>query len=208
MQRIWRTLLPAAALAAMFTAAGIIYAQPEGGGGSGDAGNGDDPPAGTDREVTVPMEKYADLPPRAMLEQSESLIGEMKGMLDRVIAIQQVARKQKDVIRLNCVNDRLIQVKKLLNIAESARNNLVEAIAAENKNERFHQFSKVTISHENVSVLRDEAEACVGEELIFLGPTAVEVDRPVIIDDPTKENPFDYDPAVGMERPAFATPFL
>jgi hypothetical protein len=179
---------------AVTVAAGSLLAQP-----AGDAGKTPD--------VTIPMEKQVTLSPREMQVRTESMINEMKGMLDRVLAIQQMARKQKDVIRLNCVNDRLLQVKKLLNIAEASRNDLVEAIAADSETERYHQFTKVTISHEQVSVLRDEAEACVGEELIFLGPTEVVVDRPPIVDDPTRNDPFDLG-SEDIERPAFASPFL
>lgn len=183
----------------MTTAAGLLWAQPDG----DDKENRDET-----ADATVPMEKDVVISPKKMLDTSEQLIAEMKTMLERVIAIQQVARKQKDVIRLNCVNDRLLQVKKLLNIAESSRTDMVEAIAADNERERYHQFSKVRISHENVSVLRDEAEACVGEELIFVGPTEVEVDRPALPDDPTKYDPFILDRDADIERPAYASAYL
>jgi hypothetical protein len=179
---------------AVTVAAGSLLAQPA-----------DD--AGKTPDVTIPMEKQVTLSPKEMLVKAESMIEEMKQMLERVLAIQQTARKQKDVIRLNCVNDRLLQVKKLLNIAEASRNDLVEAIAADSETERYHQYTKVTVSHERVGVLRDEAEACVGEELIFLGPTEVVVDRPPIVDDPTRNDPFDLGGG-DIERPAFASPFL
>ena len=187
---------------AIVMAAGLLWAQPD--------DNGVD--ESKDVDTSVPMEKQAKLTPKQMRTNSERLIGEMKNMLERVIAVQQVARKQKDVIRLNCVNDRLLQVKKLLNIAESSRNDLIEAIAADNERERYHQFSKVKISHEKVTVLRDEAEACVGEELIFIGPTEVAVDKPTLPDDPTRNDPFiltgDGAVADDIERPAYASPYL
>lgn len=198
---IRRNLITLSAAIAIVAAAGILWAQPDGAKDDG---------AGVD--ATLPMEKQVKLSPKEMRVTSEKLINEMKNMLERVIAIQQVARKQKDVIRLNCVNDRLLQVKKLLNIAESSRNDLIEAIAADNERERYHQYSKVKISHEKVSVLRDEAEACVGEELIFIGPTQVDVDKPAIPDDPTRNDPFiltdDAIASDGLERPGFASPFL
>lgn len=191
----WRKFLTILALATGVAGGGLLYAQPA------------DQPDNDKPDVTLPMEKQVTISPKEMQQQSEKLIGEMKKMLDRVITIQQVARKQKDVIRLNCVNDRLLQVKKLLNIADSARNDLVEAIAADDERDRYHQYTKVTISHERVSVLRDEAEACVGEDLIFLGPTEVEVDKPPIVDDPTKSDPFSL-AGQPIERPVYATPFL
>ena len=200
--KLRRKFTTIAAAAVIFTAAGLLWAQPDGQGDTENQGAG----------TTIPMEKEAKLSPKQMRQTSERLIGDMKSMLERVIAVQQVARKQKDVIRLNCVNDRLLQVKKLLNIAEASRNDLIEAIAADNERERYHQFSKVRISHEKVSVLRDEAEACVGEELIFIGPTQVDVDKPAIPDDPTRDDPFILtgDGAINddIERPAYASPYL
>jgi hypothetical protein len=200
---IRRILLTVSAAVATVAVAGVLWAQPKPEGSGGDS---------KDADASIPMEKKVLLPPKEMRETSEQLIDDMKSKLERVLAIQQVARKQKDVIRLNCVNDRLLQVKKLLNIAESSRNDLIEAIAADDERERYHQFKKVRISHEKVSVLRDEAEACVGEELIFIGPTEVEVDKPAIPDDPTRNDPFVLTGEAvaedGLERPAYASPYL
>jgi hypothetical protein len=153
------------------------------------------------------MEKRASLTPREMTEQSDKLIAEMKAMLKRTLELRESARKSSDVIKLNCVNNKLLQVKQLLNIAETNRTDLTQAISGGDEEERYHRFSQVTISHEKAGGLRDDAEACIGEELIFLGPTKVEVDAPTGLDDPTKEDPFDLD-GVEIERPAYATPFV
>lgn len=193
----WQKLAAAAALTALVAVGGLLQAQPL----------ESDPNADSTPDITLDMDKEAKLDPKEMLRETDAMINEMQGMLERVVALQQVARKQKDVIRLNCVNDRLIQVKKLLNIAEASRTDMVEAIAAENERERYHQYTKVRITYENVSVLRNEAEGCVGEELIFLGPTTVEVEKPPIVDDPTKEDPFTL-AGERVERPAYASPYL
>ncbi len=188
-----RTYIAAAAVAGSLAVGGYLQAQPQ-----------EDAEA---EEVTLPMEREAELSPQEMSERSDTLIAEMQTRLRRVVELQQIARKQKDVIKLNCVNDKLLQVKQLLNIAESSRNNLIEAIAGQDEGERYHQYSQITISYEKVNVLRDEAEGCIGEELIFLGPTDVDVAGPDIIDDPTQTDPFDVgDP--GMERPGYASPYL
>ena len=180
---------------AMFVGASYLHAQPA------------DEPAAPDEEVSVPMEKEAQLSPKEMTKKSSELIEEMKTMLKRVLTLQQTARKQKDIIKLNCVNDKLLQLKQLLNIAEAAVNNLTEAITLKNEPDRYHQYGQITISHEKAGVARDEAEACIGEELIFIGPTAVEVDGPDVVDDPTADDPFDFDPG-DLEPPAYASPFF
>lgn len=155
--------------------------------------------------MSAPVEARANVSPAEMKANSETMITEMKGFLERVIALQQIARKQKDVIKLNCVNDRLLMMKKLLNIGESARNDLVEAIAAQDEDDRYHHYGKIVISKERTGALRDEAEACIGEELIFLGPTQVDIDTPDVPDDPTNADPFDL--GLDFERPGYASPF-
>ena len=191
--RTLRTHLAGAMAATLLIGGGLLWAQPSG-------------PTTTERsDETAPLVAKVALSPQEMRAEAERLIQEMQAVLTRVVETQQVAREQKDVIRLNCVNDKLLQVKQLLNIAESARSDLVEAVAANNEDERQHQYSQIVISHEKASLLRNEADACVGEELSFLGPTSVETDAPPVADDPTKEPPFDL-PGPPVERPPVATP--
>ena len=65
----------------------------------------------------------------------------------------------------------------------------------------------MTLAAEKARVLRDEAEGCIGEELVYVGPTDVDVEEPDISDDPTDDDGLDYtDPDV--ERPGYASPFL
>ncbi len=78
------------------------------------------------------------------------------------------------------------------------------AIAAGDEGDRYHRYTVVKISGEKIAGLRDEAEACVGEEISYLGPLSVDVDSPDMPDDPTKGNPWDNDP---IEPPGYASPF-
>jgi len=157
-------------------------------------------------EVTAPIEKEAVLTPAQMQETSEAYIKDMQKVLVRIVELQKLARKQKDVIKLNCVNDKLLQVKQLLNIADASRTDLVEAIAQQDADSTTHQFSQISIAKEKTDGLHGEAEGCIGEELIFLGPTEVTVDDPGLPDDPTGDDAFDWDTVI--EPPAYASPFL
>lgn len=157
-------------------------------------------------EVTAPIEKQAVLTPAEMQTTSEAYLKDMQTVLVRIVELQQLARKQKDVIKLNCVNDKLLQVKQLLNIAEASRTNMVEAIAQSDDAGTAHQFSQISIAKEKTEGLHNEAEGCIGEELVFLGPTETTVDDPGLPDDPTAPDPFDWDDVI--EPPAYASPFL
>lgn len=184
---------------------GRLYAQdapaddPQAGDDTGAAKSGDD-----DRsDVTLSGEREANLSPADMVAESERLVSGMQTVLKKIVGLQQVARKQKDVIKLNCVNDKLLQVKQLLNIAEGATTNMHEAIAQEDEAGRYHEFGKIVIADQQVRVLAGEAENCIGEELVFLGPTEVEVDEPEHPDDPTGP-----EPEIEIEDPGYASPFL
>ena len=114
------------------------------------------------------------------------------------------ARKQKDVIKLNCINDKYLQIKSLLNISDEAASRLDVAILGKDEEGRYHEFTKFTISVEKVKALAGEADACVGEELTYLGDTIVDVDKPEkcrTIRPP--RDPFDD----VIEPPAYASPF-
>jgi hypothetical protein len=190
--RDWRKLLIAALI---IGAVGAVQAQPDG---------DDDDSTGS---LGLGGGSQAKLTPREMERQSAILLSEMRTVHRKVVELQQAARKSKDIIKLNCVNDKLLQVKQLLNIAEGSRASMVEAIAASNEGERYHHFTSLTVAADKVKGLRDEAEACIGQEMVFLGPTAVDVDKPPIVDDPTKDDPFNLG-GFEIERPTYATPYL
>lgn len=189
-----RTVL-AALLCAGLAGGGYIYAQTP-----------DDPEDLP--EVTASGEVEADLSAREMQAESTRLVAEMEGMHVRVLELQTAARKAKDVIKLNCVNEKLLAVKQLLNIAESAQTDLTESTAGGDRAQQVHDYGQVKLAHERSVAERDEAEGCIGEEIIFVGPTEVTTVGPDIPDDPTDdpEDPFS-DVDVDFERPAHASPW-
>lgn len=142
-----------------------------------------------------------------MTARAGSAVGEMESIQSRLTQLQQQARSSRDIIKLNCVNDKLLQVKQLLNIADAARISLSEAVSTHNEADRYHQYTVITVSSEKARSLRDEAEACIGEELVFNGRASIDVDAPDIPDDPTATDPFAL-AGFDIERPTYATPFL
>jgi len=152
--------------------------------------------------ATVASEQQAKLSVPEMQVKVKEYDEQNRGHLRHIEQLRMAARKQKDVIKLNCVNDKYLQAKALMNIVDGAVANLEVAIMGKDDEARYHEFTKITISSEKVRALRDEAEACVGEELTYLGDTVVEVKEPEIPDDPT-DDVFDDD----VEPPGYASPF-
>ena len=162
------------------------------------------PPGPQPGDVDVPMKKRADISPADMTRQAEQYGHRMQEVFRRVVQLQDVARKQKDVIKLNCVNDKLLQIKQLMNISDAAKTNLQEAITRGDEEGRYHEFGRITIADQQISVLGTEAENCIGEDLSFLGPTEITVELPEEPDDPTRPQ----EPEVPeVEPPPIASPF-
>jgi hypothetical protein len=130
----------------------------------------------------------------------------MQDTLRRVVELQEVAKKQKDIIKLNCVNDKLLQVRGHLAVNQQAMANLNEAIAKGDDGSRQHEFTRVTILYQKVQVLGTEAENCIGEDLSYIGQARVdvEIDPSIPQNDPTDPG----FPQVDVSRPPLASPSL
>lgn len=111
----------------------------------------------------IPRGTGARTPPE-LVATSKTVIAEMKQVLERVVAARKVARTRNDVVRLNCVNDRLLEIRKLVNLAERAHTYLVDAITDENDDERDRQYQLITETHQQIWVLGDEATACACDQ--------------------------------------------
>ncbi len=131
------------------------------------------------------------------------LSSQMKADLEQVTQMKEVARKQKDVIKLNCVNDRLIQIKAQLNIAD-ATNLQLQASLSRNADDRQSLYASLSSTAESVKNLRGESDSCIGApDLMKQEASGTTVDRPFIPDDPTTT------PTLGeeYEPPAYGSPF-
>ncbi|MEZ4364460.1 MAG: hypothetical protein R3B48_30065 [Kofleriaceae bacterium] len=116
--------------------------------------------------------------------------------------LQQKARAEKDVIKLNCVNDKLVQMKATMNLADDKRSQITDALTLGNGRapERFADYAQ---SATDIKKLREEADVCVGVGPDYLGNSKINISNPGIPDDPTAGNPFSE----GLEPPAYASPY-
>ncbi len=109
------------------------------------------------------LEKASDVPDAQKLERSTLALGTMREVLRQVLDKVEEARRTKDVVKLNCANEKLTQVKGLLRISEQADVALQEALTRREASASEHEFTKVMIARQKVGQLRSEAEACIGQ---------------------------------------------
>jgi hypothetical protein len=120
----------------------------------------------------------AKAPEQEKLEAAADNIARMKAALKLVLGRAEQARNEKDVVKLNCVNEKLTQIKALLKVAEQADVALHESLASR-AGAGEAEFSKVAITRTKVDRLRREAEECIGQLAYMVDEkTTVEVEQP------------------------------
>jgi hypothetical protein len=151
--------------------------------------------------ITAPA--AASLTPSETLAQSKDFINKMQDTVRRIVQLQELAKKQKDIIKLNCTNDKLLQVKGHLAVGDQAMSSLNEAMAKSDDDARQHEYTRVTILYQKVLVLATEAENCIGEDLSYVGSTnvTVDIDPAIPVADVTAFNV----PTVDVGRPPAAS---
>jgi hypothetical protein len=119
-------------------------------------------PSGPVAPLTVSDEKASAVPDGQKISRSAAAVTQMRGTLKVVLGKLEEARNTKDVVKLNCVNEKLTQVKGLLRISEQSDVALQEAVAKKEETAADHEYTKVTIAQSKVEQLRGEAEQCIG----------------------------------------------
>jgi len=112
------------------------------------------------------------------LDAAAENLNRMKASLKLVLNRAEQARNEKDVVKLNCVNEKLTQIKSLIGVAERADLSLHESVAAKDT-AADAESSKIAIARTKVDRLRSEAEQCVGQLAFNVEEhTTVEVEQP------------------------------
>jgi hypothetical protein len=159
---------------------------------------GSDPPARPVKAVKLSLPE--------MVTRAGAIEGQIKADMRHVLHLQTKARQERDVIKLNCINDKLVQLKAQVNIFDSAHASLKAGLESQGTaDDKQATFAEVTSTGESIKSLRAEADICVGEPELFKQESSSEVKRPDIIDDPGATDPFH--PGGAFEPPAYASPF-
>lgn len=112
---------------------------------------------------TPPRSDASKVPDPEKVKVSNESVGRMRNVLREVLGKLEEARNSRDVIKLNCVNEKLTQIKGLLRISEQSDVQLQEAVAKKDSASSEHEYTKVTIAGSKVDKLRSEAEQCIGQ---------------------------------------------
>jgi hypothetical protein len=155
------------------------------GAGSGDAfgqDRGGAPPASPDAQPAVDLapprasaQAATDLPPEEMLNRAKQFVAGIEQSSGSISRQLQAARKERDVVRVLCLNDKLNQVDVALGSARDRLGSLRTAAARADADGSRHEYTVLEVLNDRVRVLVNESNQCVGEETGFIGEAEVSV---------------------------------
>jgi hypothetical protein len=124
------------------------------------------------------------------IELASKSIQQMKEVLAASLERLKTAREERDMVRVNCVSDRLATLKGLLKISEQAEVGLREAAARKDAELVNHEFTKISLARARAENLRVQVDACIGEANFYTGDLQSEmnVDDDIRDDDPSLIN--------------------
>jgi hypothetical protein len=158
------------------------------------------PPA-SDADISVRQRSV--LSPPEMLAQAAEYRKRVTENLKKVQGFIEKARSDKDIIKLNCLTDKLVQLKANLVVVDNAMKDLQEAIARRDEGASVHEYTRITIVQQKAAVLGAEGQSCVGEDLAYVGATVVDVDDSGV---PPGDFTDPAPPPFVVDRPPSASP--
>ena len=161
------------------------------------------PPAGT---TGTPPASVSKLSIAQMAERVAAFEAQIAEDARKMRALQDVARKEKDVVKLTCVNDRLIELKAQQNVYDQQHQQFQAASGAGTPDAARPAFDELSATADSIKQLRGATEACIGVPELYKQESDVSVTHPDFPDDPTTTDPFD--PVLEqVEPPGYASPF-
>jgi hypothetical protein len=108
-------------------------------------------------------------------KQGDDVVKAILGFLD-------AARKEKDIVKVNCVNERLAAAKELVLIVGRTEIALQEKLAQKETGAARNEHEKLDIAGERLKALALDAQSCVG--VTYTGETKLEVEEPKDLPEP------------------------
>jgi hypothetical protein len=123
--------------------------------------------------------------PAELIAQGDGILRRGMAISKSVRTMLESARKDADIIRITCLDDKLTQINANLRSAETRLEALRKAVDADL---RMHEYTVLSVLGNKLQVLDQEAHQCVGESMYETGETTVvtEIDTDML---PFEETP-------------------
>jgi len=151
------------------------------------------------------FEREAALAPQEQIgwaDEKHGTVVQTREYASRLLAQARQADRP-DIVKINCLNNKLMEINAQIQSFEDRRNSLREAIAVGDNDRRMHEYRVLVVVYQKVQSLRMEVEACIGEESGYMGRSRITILREP---DVTQQDMTIVDvPDVFLDRPPHAS---
>ncbi|MEM6960717.1 MAG: hypothetical protein AAF355_02965 [Myxococcota bacterium] len=127
---------------------------------------------GQDEGGSFEVRQSVDIRAQEQLERGESLIRRGEQISRRVSLMLNESRREQDIIRVTCLNDKLAQINANRQAIRARQESLRTAID-QGGDQRNHHFTILSVLAQKLDVLEQEANQCIGTDLYDTGATQV-----------------------------------
>jgi hypothetical protein len=106
---------------------------------------------------------------------SRASVDSVRASLGRVLKQLEAARQERDVGKVNFINEKSVALKGLMRIAEQSDINLQEALLKHDASAAAHEEQKLAIASGKSAQLAAESDSYSGDAEIYTGDTKVEM---------------------------------
>jgi hypothetical protein len=162
--------------------------------------------AGVKAEIDVKAQ--AALSSEEQLAQANSIVRRGNQLAERLSRMLNEARREKDILRANCVNRKLTEVNANVRNVDQRAKALRDAAQGGDESRRNHEFTVLTVLSAKLDTLNHEAAQCLGESVFEPGAsqvvTTVPANAPTL--DPTSVSPSTAPPPPSSTVPPPTSP--
>jgi hypothetical protein len=151
-------------------------------------------------EGAANVERRADLNGPEQLAESDRIGSRVTQTSRRVTQMLDEARRERDIIRVTCLNDKSTQINANLTSVVARSESLRQAVQTNDDDRRNHEFTILTVLGQKVRTLEQEANQCLGQDIFETGDARVETSI-----DPAAP---DEDPSAVPSYPDVPVPFI
>jgi hypothetical protein len=158
-------------------------------------------PTGTDVEVGG-VRTQAAVSPAEQIEQANQIQRRAGQLAERLSKMLDEARREKDIMRANCVNRKLTEVNANTRNVEQRVQALKSAAQTNDDARRSHEYTVLTVLAQKLNSLDQEATQCLGQSVYE--PGASQIVTTLVAGSPTLD-PTVIDPSTAAP-PAITVP--
>ncbi|MBX7196232.1 MAG: hypothetical protein K1X94_29520 [Sandaracinaceae bacterium] len=124
-------------------------------------------------EAAMQVRRAADMTPADQVAEGQRLLSNGQSLSSRVQGMLDQSRREGDVLRVTCLDDKLTQVNAHVRTLSDRVEALQEAVRVADEARRNHEYTVIIVLGQNLVVLDRAASECIGQDMYDTGTTRV-----------------------------------